>query len=231
MVTANDDTDTNPTITQTPVAGSTFISGMTIVLTATDISGNQSIPCSFVLFEEILEEIDAGNDVSIQNTEEIELNATINLNGNFEWSPEEGLDNPYIANPIASPNKTITYTVTFTTENGCVTTDEITVTVNELSEDETKYGFSPDGDGINEFWEIKGIENYPNNKVMIYNRWGDMVFEIKGYDNQSNIFTGEANRIRTFGGGELPEGTYFFRIDIVGEHHFKKTEGFLVLKR
>src|SRR5690606_10931273 len=43
----------------------------------------------------------------------------------------------------------------------------------------TKYGFSPNGDGINDFWKIEGIGDYPDNKVSIYNRWGDMVFQIE----------------------------------------------------
>ncbi|MFD2563888.1 BspA family leucine-rich repeat surface protein [Aquimarina rubra] len=98
-------------------------------------------------------------------------------------------------------------------------------------DDDTKYGFSPDGDGINEFWEIDGIEDYPQNTVSIYNRWGDMVFEISGYNNTSRVFRGDANRLTNLGGGELPEGTYFFTINVPGSNSLKKLKGFLVLKR
>ncbi|WP_299313151.1 BspA family leucine-rich repeat surface protein [uncultured Aquimarina sp.] len=108
----------------------------------------------------------------------------------------------------------------FTTENPII-----------LIDDDTKYGFSPDGDGINEFWEIDGIENYPENTVSIYNRWGDMVFEISGYNNTSRVFRGDANRLTNLGGGELPEGTYFFAINISESNSLKKLKGFLVLKR
>ena len=93
-----------------------------------------------------------------------------------------------------------------------------------------KFGFSPDGDGINEFWEIKEITNYPNNVVSIYNRWGELVFEISGYDNAANAFRGSANRGTNRGAGELPEGTYFFTIDIPVAHSLIK-RGYLVLKR
>ncbi|WP_394748406.1 T9SS type B sorting domain-containing protein [Spongiimicrobium salis] len=96
---------------------------------------------------------------------------------------------------------------------------------------ETFFGFSPDGDGINEFWEINGIENYPNNRVTIFNRWGDAVFKIAGYDNNANAFRGEANQLTSFGAGRLPEGTYFFKIDIPEDHNLKTTQGYLVLKR
>ena len=67
-------------------------------------------------------------------------------------------------------------------------------TVEEEEEIESLFGFSPDGDGNNDFWTINGIEEYPNNTVMIFNRWGDMVFKIDNYDNNSNVFYGEANQ-------------------------------------
>ncbi|QCW98663.1 BspA family leucine-rich repeat surface protein [Aggregatimonas sangjinii] len=100
-----------------------------------------------------------------------------------------------------------------------------------IPEDETKYGFSPDGDGINEYWHIDNIEYYPENTVTIFNRWGDIVFEVQGYDNASNVFTGEANRMTKMGANTLPAGTYFFNIQVPENHILKKLQGFVVLKR
>ncbi|WP_298477555.1 BspA family leucine-rich repeat surface protein [uncultured Maribacter sp.] len=100
-----------------------------------------------------------------------------------------------------------------------------------IPEDETDYGFSPDGDGINEYWHIDNIEYYPENVVMIYNRWGDAVFEIKNYNNTSAVFRGDANLKTKMGAGRLPSGTYFFTIQVEGESILKKTKGFLVIKR
>jgi gliding motility-associated-like protein len=96
---------------------------------------------------------------------------------------------------------------------------------------ESMYGFSPNGDGINDHWEIEGITSSPNNTVQIYNRWGDLVFEINGYDNNNNVFRGLANRKTQMGGNQLPSGTYFFNIQVSGAHNLKKLQGFLVLKR
>lgn len=42
-------------------------------------------------------------------------------------------------------------------------------------------------DGLNDFWEIKGIEKFPDNQVVIYNRWGEVVFETKGYSNSNHF--------------------------------------------
>ncbi|CAM4112577.1 BspA family leucine-rich repeat surface protein [Zobellia roscoffensis] len=100
-----------------------------------------------------------------------------------------------------------------------------------IPEDETKYGFSPDGDGINDYWHIDNIEYYPENVVMIYNRWGDAVFEIKNYDNNSAVFRGDANLKTKMGAGQLPEGTYFFNIQVEGETILGKTKGYVVIKR
>jgi gliding motility-associated-like protein len=97
--------------------------------------------------------------------------------------------------------------------------------------DDTLYGFSPNGDGLNDFWVIDGIENHPENIVTIYNRWGDPVYKTSGYDNFQNVFFGEANLMTKIGGGKLPEGTYFFTININGTHALKRTKGYVVLKR
>ncbi|MFV0566742.1 MAG: gliding motility-associated C-terminal domain-containing protein [Flavobacteriaceae bacterium] len=94
-----------------------------------------------------------------------------------------------------------------------------------------RYGISPNGDGINDFWEIEGIENYPSNTVSVYNRWGDMVFQSSGYDNSSNVFYGVANKSTAMGADKLPNGTYFFHIKIKGSAAVSNVKGFLVLKR
>ena len=101
----------------------------------------------------------------------------------------------------------------------------------ETLPDQVRYGFSPNGDGLNDFWEITGIEDSPDNEVSIYNRWGDLVFQMSQYDNQSRVFRGLANRKQGIGAGELPEGTYFFNISINGTHNLNKLQGFVVLKR
>ncbi|MDO5608444.1 MAG: gliding motility-associated C-terminal domain-containing protein, partial [Capnocytophaga sp.] len=97
--------------------------------------------------------------------------------------------------------------------------------------DDTKYGISPNGDGINDYWVIKGIENNPENTVYIYNRWGNLVFKISGYDNQTKVFAGEANQLKGLGANKLPDGTYFFKIEINEPHSLKKLSGPLEVRR
>lgn len=75
-------------------------------------------------------------------------------------------------------------------------------------------GFSPNDNGINDDFIIEGIEEYPNNNVKIYNRWGTLVFEANGYDNAETVWDGKASRGLKIGDDPLPEGTYFFIIDL-----------------
>jgi len=72
--------------------------------------------------------------------------------------------------------------------------------------------FSPNGDGVNEFFNIDCIETYPNNKVEIYNRWGNIVYEKRGYRND---WDGTSNgRVVVNESDKLPVGTYYYVIDL-----------------
>jgi gliding motility-associated-like protein len=62
-------------------------------------------------------------------------------------------------------------------------------------------GFSPNGDGVNDLFYIEGVENYPNNELNIFNRWGNEVYFEQGY---LNTWDGSWN------GKLLPDGTYFY---------------------
>ena len=73
--------------------------------------------------------------------------------------------------------------------------------------------FTPNGDGDNETWEILGIGSFPDNNVQIFNRSGELVYSMDGYDNS---FVGISN-VNTFmnnGSRELPTGTYFYVVKI-----------------
>ena len=93
-------------------------------------------------------------------------------------------------------------------------------------------GFSPNGDGINDYFVIDGMEYYPNSTLIIFNRWGDKVYESTNYQNNwngKNIFG------VTFGGEDLPIGTYFYifepqRSRVDGET-IKPTKGYVYLNR
>jgi gliding motility-associated-like protein len=108
---------------------------------------------------------------------------------------------------------------------GSCTQQEITI---DVEGDIVVYnGVSPNGDGANDFFQIKYIElieSTRNNRVRIYNRWGDLVYDEKDYNNRDRAFRGASKN-----GGELPSGTYLYKIDFMDGR--PQQTGFLVLKR
>ena len=88
-------------------------------------------------------------------------------------------------------------------------------------------GFSPDGDGLNDVWRIRSIENYPNNTVRIFNRWGNLVFEITGYDNQDRAWSSHSTAGLV--SGDVPDGTYFYLIDL-GNNQAPRS-GYVIVNR
>ena len=89
-------------------------------------------------------------------------------------------------------------------------------------------------DGLNDYFKIAGIENFPDNNVKIYNRWGVLVFEVDNYGNNAdsdNVFKGFSGGRITINKDEgLPFGTYFYVIEFYGENPGRKTySGYLYL--
>ena len=102
---------------------------------------------------------------------------------------------------------------------------EITI---EVAGDITVYNaLSPNGDSKNEIFYIQSIDLIPetkDNKVIIFDRWGSIVFEVDDYDNVNRVFRGISS-----GGNDLPSGTYFYKIDFNSGHETKT--GFISLRR
>ena len=85
---------------------------------------------------------------------------------------------------------------------------------------------SPNGDGKNEVFYLQSVDAIQatrNNKVTVYNRWGDVVFETTNYNNTTNAFRGVSKN-----GNDLPSGNYFYKIEFEGA---EKLTGFIAIKR
>jgi len=100
--------------------------------------------------------------------------------------------------------------------------------------------FSPNGDGINEYFKIENIDDvscYPDNSVEIYNRWGVLVYEARGYNNGTIVFNGTSEGRTTIKQSEgLPTGTYFYvlnysSVDDNGQIQTNSKDGYLYLTR
>ncbi|WP_281633130.1 gliding motility-associated C-terminal domain-containing protein [Flavobacterium luteolum] len=105
--------------------------------------------------------------------------------------------------------------------------------VEGMSDLEVFNALTPNGDGINDEFIIKGIEYYPNNTLEIYNRWGVKVYQTEKYGQNGNYFTGiSEGRATVDKAAGLPTGTYFYILrysDIQG--NTKEKSGYLYLNR
>ncbi|MHB1178799.1 MAG: T9SS type B sorting domain-containing protein, partial [Daejeonella sp.] len=97
--------------------------------------------------------------------------------------------------------------------------------------------FSPNGDGQgNETFIINNIVSFPDNEVVIFNRWGNEVFRMKGYNQSDRVFKGYANTgLLTNTNTPLVDGVYYYLITtrrtINGEVVTALNKGYLILKR
>ena len=94
-------------------------------------------------------------------------------------------------------------------------------------------GITPNGDGFNDYFQIDGIDQFSNNNVKIFNRWGILIFETNGYNESSNVFKGESNARATIEGDrDVPTGTYFYIITFPDVNPGKDSySGYLYINR
>ena len=123
-------------------------------------------------------------------------------NVHYLWSPNKYISNDTIKNAIIIGTQDITYTLTVTDARGCVTQDEIKV--KELDPLIIPNTFTPNDDGINDYWNIPIFQKNKYFTVNIFNRYGTLVFSSVGYGTPWD---------GTYNGKPLPVGTYYYIID------------------
>ncbi|MBS1650413.1 MAG: gliding motility-associated C-terminal domain-containing protein [Bacteroidetes bacterium] len=145
----------------------------------------------------------------------------------YSWSYNNqsvGSGTSYSVNSV-SPSNAGTYTVTVTDRNGCANRT-IGIIDAQACQTYVPQIFTPNGDGKNDVFLITNIEYFPNNKLNIFNRWGNLVYTKEGYLNE---FAGYANTGTQIGNDKLPAGTYYVILEY-GDGKTQTYTGFLVLQ-
>ncbi|MGV3545519.1 MAG: gliding motility-associated C-terminal domain-containing protein, partial [Pedobacter sp.] len=177
--------------------------------------GYSNFGCSYLIKEYTITEVPKPN-INLQN-----LKQYINCDGKSVTTSGieiEGQSAPYsfswldqnstlVSTTLNLRNAPIgKYILNITDGNGCaVQSEEIDFTQLEETILKIPNAFTPNGDSVNDLWEIKGMENYPDAEFSIFNRNGNVVFRSRGYDRP---FDGTHN------GKQLPVGVYFYKINL-----------------
>ncbi|MBK7342390.1 MAG: gliding motility-associated C-terminal domain-containing protein [Saprospiraceae bacterium] len=143
----------------------------------------------------------AGPDLNVLIGREVTLTASGGIQ--YTWSGPFDLSCTDCASPAVTPSSSGTYTVLIRDINGCITVDSVYVEVfDDLNQVlDLVNTITPNGDGHNDILVIKGLESFDANSLVIYNRWGEVVFQ---QDNYQNTFDG------FYKNHPLPAGTYYY---------------------
>lgn len=112
------------------------------------------------------------------------------------------------------------YQLTASNENFPSCKDEKTIEIQTSIPLNIPNAFSPNGDGVNDWWEIPGITRYPNAQVTIYNRWGHLIYDQIGY-----------NATTAWKGDNYPVATYYYIIKLNSDVKSESLTGALTLTR
>jgi gliding motility-associated-like protein len=146
--------------------------------------------------------VDAGPDKEVLEGESVQLEGSADGNYPVVWTPTEGLTFPSgdRLRPRAAPTVTTVYRLSAGTGN-CADADEVRVVVRPRIR--IPNAFTPNGDGRDDTWQIEHIEEFPDNTVNVFNRWGNQIFSANNY-SRANEWRGDIN------GQPAPIGTYYY---------------------
>lgn len=153
--------------------------------------------------------VDAGPDTDVYLGQQHRLQPVVTGNDSaYNWQPPAYLDNHQLKNPLSTPVNDIVYTLTVTGKGLCTAEDSVKIRViKEMLVPRIPNIFTPNNDGVNDYWAIQHLDRYPACRVRVYNRYGQKVFESAGYNAPWN---------GTMSGKPLPFGTYYYVIENVG---------------
>jgi len=148
--------------------------------------------------------VDAGPDRVMLEGGTITMQATaIGNNLQYLWTPSTYLDNPAILKPkVVDAKFDVLYNLAVTAPGGCTTADQVFIDVLKIPV--IPNTFSPNNDGINDFWDIRYLDEYSNQHTQVFTRTGQKVFESRGrYMAWNGMYKGNP----------VPMDTYYYIIE------------------
>jgi gliding motility-associated-like protein len=204
-----------------PTASSTYakpVTTTTYTVTATGANGcTDSLAVKIAVFKKPV--VRAGEDIVLINGQSAVINASLDTtNVNYFWTPVDFLNDPLLVRPTTTPNRDIAYTLHAVSGLGCgVATD--TVLIKVYTDLFIPNAFTPDGNGNNDRWEIKALAAYPLARILIFNRFGELVFASNG---ATDYWDG------TYKGKKAAAGAYVYIIDLKNNSPVIKGEVLIV---
>jgi gliding motility-associated-like protein len=154
--------------------------------------------------------ITVGPDITVLAGGSANLPATAKGDGlTYSWNPTTYLNDATVLNPTVTPLQDIIYTLTVSNSAGCSVSGQVNVSV--LQGPVVPNAFSPNGDGVNDQWNIKYLDTYTNCTVEVYNRYGAKLFASTGYTVPWD---------GTYNGTQVPGGVYYY---IINPKHGRST--------
>jgi gliding motility-associated-like protein len=155
------------------------------------------------------------NDVSCKDKNDGNISTAITSNIStpsvkYFWTPQSlcPLDDCSSVDSLKPGTYTVTVKISYyinSTQYDTLFTNQITINdLNGPCKVKIYSGITPNGDGNNDVFTIDNISEYPNNRLIIFNRWGRQVYETNGYDNTTKFWPSKEES------GSIAGTTYFY---------------------
>ncbi|MEO1436511.1 MAG: gliding motility-associated C-terminal domain-containing protein, partial [Bacteroidota bacterium] len=145
--------------------------------------------------------VDAGPDQIVNFGVTTDLFATTNITEGFQvlWSPQDGISDPALLDPSVQPAETTLYTITLFTDDGCYARDSVLISVeDEGSLIVVPSAFTPNGDSRNDRLSPFSIGGANVQNFLIFNRWGQLVYEGNAMEGWDGTTEGEDQPLGTY---------------------------------
>jgi gliding motility-associated-like protein len=146
----------------------------------------------------------AGSNKVIFEGQSVKLNGSEQYGGSYYWTPDSAISDPNSLTPVVNPTNSTIYTLHVTSANSCGD-DSSSVFIKVYKTITIPNTFSPNGDGINDLWNIEALVTYPDCLLQVFDRYGQQVYKSTGYNK---AWDGRYN------GQVLPPGTYYYVLDL-----------------